>query len=435
MTRLSKRIGAALVFAMTASLLGGCGGGGGGTGSGAGSTPLPAAVVQAENSNTPVDPAIVAADNNFGLKLLNALIPGSTGNVAISPLSVALALQITYNGAVGDSQTAMAQALDLGSLSTSALNSDNAALQASLIDPDPEVQITIANSLWTGNLYPIAPSFTNANETYYGALLGNLSGAPDNVNAWVTAATHGLITQLLPGEPASFFQGLVALIGNAIYFKGQWTTAFNLQNTVPTPFTHSDGSQVSAEMMNQSGSYKYLQGTLNGAPFQVLQLPYGAGRLNMLIALPAASVSLGSFVAGITAAELSGWNAGVQTEPGSIALPRFTSTYAAALQTALTALGMGDAFCTSGVADFSGISAIQPPPCISVVEHQTVVEVDETGTVAAGSTGVGVGTAATIDPEFTMTMNHPFFYAIQDGKTGALLFAGVLMDPTASGSD
>jgi serine protease inhibitor len=28
-----------------------------------------------------------------------------------------------------------------------------------------------------------------------------------------------------------------------------------------------------------------------------------------------------------------------------------------------------------------------------------------------------------------MSMNHPFFYAIQDDKTGVLLFIGVLMIP------
>jgi serine protease inhibitor len=28
------------------------------------------------------------------------------------------------------------------------------------------------------------------------------------------------------------------------------------------------------------------------------------------------------------------------------------------------------------------------------------------------------------------TMDHPFFYAVQDDKTGELLFIGVLMNPS-----
>jgi serpin B len=56
-----------------------------------------------------------------------------------------------------------------------------------------------------------------------------------------------------------------------------------------------------------------------------------------------------------------------------------------------------------------------------------VVKVDETGTVAAAATGVGDTTA--LPQPFFMAMDHPFFYAIQDDKTGALLFIGVLMNP------
>ena len=55
-----------------------------------GATPI--AVAQAQKADSPVDPAIVAADNSFGVSLLDALLPGSDGgNIAISPLSVALA--------------------------------------------------------------------------------------------------------------------------------------------------------------------------------------------------------------------------------------------------------------------------------------------------------------------------------------------------------
>jgi serine protease inhibitor len=175
-----------------------------------GSTP-PAAVTEAQKADTPVDPAIVAADNGFGLSLLNTLIPGAAGNVAISPISVAMTLQIVYNGAGGSTQQAMAQTLELGTLSTQELNSGNAALQASLINPDPHVQLTIANSLWMHlSNNAVSPSFTQMDETYYGATVGDLSGAPDNVNAWVASETDGLITQILPPEPAGYYNQIYA---------------------------------------------------------------------------------------------------------------------------------------------------------------------------------------------------------------------------------
>jgi len=44
---------------------------------------------------------------------------------------------------------------------------------------------------------------------------------------------------------------------------------------------------------------------------------------------------------------------------------------------------------------------------------------------------VGVTITAVAAPQFTMTMNRPFFYAVRDDDNGALLFVGVLEDPTS----
>jgi serine protease inhibitor len=67
---------------------------------------------------------------------------------------------------------------------------------------------------------------------------------------------------------------------------------------------------------------------------------------------------------------------------------------------------------------------------ISDVAHKTVVEVNETGTVAAGATSVGISISAMQHP-VNLTVNHPFFYAIRDNTAGDLLFVGVLMNPGA----
>jgi serine protease inhibitor len=378
-------------------------------------------VVQAESAGTTVNPAIATADNAFGLNLFQTLFAGATGNMAISPINVAMALQILYNGAAGTTQQAMAQTLQLGSLSTQDLNNANAALQASLLNPDPEVQIIVANSLWMHlSNNPVLASFTQTDQTYYGATVGDLSGAPADVNAWASAETNGLITNILP---AADYSSVVAVIANTIYFKGQWSTAFDPSQTATAQFTLGDGTQVSSQMMHQSGSYAYLQ----GSNFQAVSLPYGQGRFGMLIVLPNSGVSLSSFAASITPAAISGWVSQAQMTQGSIALPKFTATYGVSLPPALSSLGMGIALCSSNMADFS---ALAPSVCVSDVEHKTVVEVDETGTVAAAGTTVTVGPTAIVAPLFTMTMDRPFFYAIRDDLSGELLFVGILVNPT-----
>jgi serpin B len=380
----------------------------------------PPAVIQAQAADTPVDPAIVTADNTFGLKLFQNLNSGATGNVAIAPISVAMALQIVYNGAAGVTQQGMAQTLQLGSLSTPDLNNDNAALQGSLMNPDPKVQLTIANSLWMHLAVDSVPAaFTQMDQTYYGATVGDLAGAPANVNNWVSTETNGLITNILPNID---YRTVIAVIANVIYFKGQWTTAFDPSQTAPAPFTLADGTQVSVQMMHQSATYGYLK----GANFQAVRIPYGQGRLSMLVVLPDEGTSLSSFAAGITSDMVNGWEGQLQTGMGNLALPRFSTSYGASLVQPLTALGMQDAFCSSPQASFPGIGLV----CIGDVEHKTVVEVDESGTVAAGATTVTIMPVAVELPLFTLTLDHPFLYAIRDDKTGELLFIGAMANPS-----
>ena len=423
-----RHLGVALGF-MLASAVGGCGGGSMDGSSmspnpppsappSGPSTTAPPAVMQAQQDNTPVDPAIVTADNTFGVNLFQNLYSGTPGNVAIAPISVAMALQIVYNGAAGATQQGMAQTLQLGSLSTQDLNNDNAALQGSLLNPDPLVNLTIANSLWMHlDTNPLPAAFTQMDQTYYGATVGDLAGAPDNVNSWVSTATNGLISSILP---SGNYASVVAVIANVIYFKGQWSTGFDPSQTAPAPFTLMDGTQVSVPMMHQSATYGYLQ----GANFQAVRIPYGAGRFSMLAVMPNAGTGFNSFVAGLTPDMLNTWEGQLQTGMGNLSMPKFTATWGASLVQPLTALGMQAAFCPS--ASFPGLGMV----CLQDVEHKTVVEVDESGTVAAGATTVTVIPTVVAAPLFTLALDQPFLYAIRDDMTGELLFIGTMTDPS-----
>jgi serpin B len=268
---------------------------------------------------------------------------------------------------------------------------------------------------------PLLPSFVRTNETYYAAKIADLSGAPDDVNAWVDSETNGLIKNILPREN---YGRVVGVLANAIYFSEMWTSTFNRNLTRTASFTLSNGTEISCEMMDNTGRFPYL----SRSTFQAVELPYGqTRRLRMLIILPAVGVDLKSFVANMTSEKLSTWIANLETTEVGIRLPRFTATYAGSLVNALTSLGMGAAF-DKNIADFSGLAS-RGRVYISDIEHEAMVKVDESGTVAAGAT-----MAELVDQSLPigMTMNRPFFYAIVDGKTGALLFIGTLIDPIQS---
>jgi serpin B len=63
------------------------------------------------------------------------------------------------------------------------------------------------------------------------------------------------------------------------------------------------------------------------------------------------------------------------------------------------------------------------------------MKVDEEGTEAGSATSIVMelrSNSGSSHP-FAMIVDHPFFFAITEQDSGALLFAGVVMDPTVTG--
>jgi serpin B len=99
--------------------------------------------------------------------------------------------------------------------------------------------------------------------------------------------------------------------------------------------------------------------------------------------------------------------------------------YEANLKASLTALGMTTAF-DSARADFTPMVAKSPlqPVWLSDALHKVFIEVNEEGAQAAAASGFGI---AGIPDE--VVVDRPFFFAITDTWSGAILFMGVVYDP------
>jgi serpin B len=73
-----------------------------------------------------------------------------------------------------------------------------------------------------------------------------------------------------------------------------------------------------------------------------------------------------------------------------------------------------------------------PELFISDVVHKAFVAVDEAGTEAAAATAVIVGTtSAPVEPLVEVTIDRPFIFLIRDIETGAILFVGRVLNPSA----
>lgn len=331
---------------------------------------------------------------------------------------------MTYNGASGSTKEAMAKALEFKELNLQQINSSNAVLKKILENPDPKVQLTIANSLWANKEASFNPDFLQRNRDFYTARVTNLnftdSGAPSIINEWVNEKTRGKISKIIEKiEPSQ-----VLFLINAIYFKGSWTNEFDKQQTAEYPFYLFSGQQKQHPMMSQSGDYKYYE----NQQFQAVSLPYGKdGNISFYVFLPKQNSSLVSFYQNLKAENWENWMTQFSKREGFIRLPRFKMDYDITLNNALSALGMGEAF--SNKANFSAMGKNLK---MSEVKHKTFVEVNEEGTEAAAATSVGImPLSAQLSPPkpFRMIVDRPFFCAIRDNQTGSILFMGSIVEP------
>lgn len=388
-------------------------------------------------SAKPINPKLIAAQTQFSFNLFSALQKQTPNkNLFISPISISQAIAMLYNGAAGDTQKAIGSTLGLGDLLLGDFNASSEDLRNALEYPDPSVQLSIANSIWTNQNTPIKPDFLSRNQRFYQAKVESLDftnpQAVKTINNWVKRNTQGKIE----GIVEELKESDKLLLVNATYFKGTWTKPFNPELTKAQLFTTPDGKKT-VQMMDQQGSYRYFE----TEDLQAIALPYGKRRLHLYVFLPKEGKTIADLLplftngtdpktaetADVTADVTSDWTRKFASNPGRIQLPRFKIESKLRLETPLSTLGMGLAFTPK--ANFSNLS--DRPSQIDQVVHKTFVEVNEVGTEAAAVTAIGIRTTSIETPKtpFAMKVDRPFLCILRDDQTGAILFMGAIVNP------
>lgn len=368
---------------------------------------------------------LVESGNGFGLKLFREInSQEGVKNIFISPLSVSMALGMTYNGAAGTTESAMRSTLEYGGMTLEQINESYSGLTDLLLNLDPEVTLEIANSIWYKKGLPVEKDFIRQTEEYFAALVTALDfGAPEaasKINAWVSENTDWRIKEIVD-DPIDRL--IVMFLINAIYFKGTWTYQFEKNKTRDGDFYLADGSKKICKMMNLEGDLEYSR----TEDFQAVDLPYGGEAFSMTIILPSEDQDLELLISQISQSTWEGWMSGFTKRQVHLEMPKFSLEYGLELKKVLTALGMGVAFDRYN-ADFSGICKDREL-YISKVKHKTFVQVDEEGTEAAAVTSVVVSYTGDSTPY--MLVDRPFLFAIRENLSGTILFIGKIVDPVS----
>lgn len=368
---------------------------------------------------------IVEPNNELGFKLLKEIETDDDGNLFISPASLLMALSMVYNGADGATKQEIAKALQMEGIDPMDLNKANASFMTMLNKDNDAIQLQVAISIWLNEKYKFQEEFAKTSQDYYNAKIEEIditsSDSPKRINDWVEKATNGKIDKMVDGPLDDTF---VAMLLNAIYFKGDWKYPFEKKNTENREFRLTDGTEKEVPFMKLEEKLSYMANN----EFQVIELPYGDGEMSMTVVLPNEGVVLDEFQSTLTSDRWEEIQSGMKSLKGTILLPKFKLSYETELNEALESLGMASAF--TNQADFSKMVEGDASLLISKVKQKTYIDVNEEGTEAAAVTGIQMdASSAPPDDPFVMEVNRPFFIAITDDESGVVLFMGLIANP------
>ncbi|OJV36800.1 MAG: hypothetical protein BGO33_04575 [Bacteroidia bacterium 43-41] len=371
---------------------------------------------------------IVKNDQQFAFELFSNVFSeeakGEDKSFMVSPFSLSMALAMTWNGAAGETKTAMQETLKMGNYSDDDFNGYYKKLKEALLKTDPSTQLSIANAIFTNKFITIKPNFIKTNTDYYHATVQpvdfSLPTTKDIINRWASDNTNNLIKEVIDKTNADDLMYLL----NAIYFKGIWTTKFDAKNTSKKAFLTENGTKRTVDMMSQTAKFNYTEDEI----MQVVQLPYGNQAFSMLVLLPQSGKKQTDVVSALQNKEYWGkTRTALRQAEVVLSLPKFKTEYSIKLNEVLGKMGMGVAF-DPYKADFSRMSEISA--FISFVKQDTYISTDESGTEAAAVTVIGMEmTSAAPGPQKVIfNADRPFIYVIQENSTGAILFMGAVKD-------
>lgn len=406
-----------------------------------GSTGVPVRTVEgAVRPVANVDPGPYGrADTAFGLDVLSAWCrTDPTGNLVLSPSSLAGGLGMAYLGAKGETASAMARTLHLPDPATSSYDQMLAGLRArtnalaalsrsTAGKPNRNVTIHRADQVWADTSYPPGRTYLDRVATAYGAglntlkLLSDPEGARKTINGSIGKATQGQIPELLP--PNSL-QRTGWVLTDATYLKARWQNPFKADMTTKDSFTSARGQSVRTPFMRQTSQFGYAK--IPG--WTAVSLPYADSSLSALALLPDGD---GRNCPALPASGLDQIASGLQPASIDLSLPKTRLSSHQDLKGLLSGLGMAVAFSPS--ADLRDISPKAGP--IQFVEHAAALRVDEDGTEGAAATAAGIEAMAAAPPPHPVRIrfDRPYLLLVRDTRSGETVFLSRVADPTQIG--
>ncbi|MFN3188992.1 MAG: serpin family protein [Aureliella sp.] len=323
----------------------------------------------------------------------------------------------------------------------------------------PSSELLSANSIWGDLSFHFDPEFERTVNQHYGSdgiqsvdFRSQFDAARREINSWCSKRTKGHIDSVVPPLSDNVSQKLQLAVVNAVYFRADWETKFDVAETKLRSFTLANGAKSNTSMMhgpkfsvryaafNQDGSafftpeqirHNQTEGLYPGQEgFSIVELPYRGDEVVMLVISPNHHAGLGAIEANLTAEQIDEWTQQLKRRETNVFLPKFRFESEYDLKPLLVQLGIKQAF--GPTADFTGLDEDEIGQItLGMIRHKTMIDVNETSTEAAVATFVGGifggPPMKPFIPDFRA--DRPFLYLIRDVASGTILFVGKYAKP------
>ncbi|KAB5540170.1 hypothetical protein PHYPO_G00098740 [Pangasianodon hypophthalmus] len=341
-------------------------------------------------------------------------------NIFFSPLSISMALSMLALGAKGETHSEIFNTLGYSSITEDQVNEAYENLLQMLDHNKEAMLLETGGGLAVREGFKPVDKFLKDLQHFYRTEAFSVDFskpevAVEEVNKFIAKKTKDTITDMVKSlEPET-----VMVLINYIYFKGKWEKPFVAEATRKADFHVDENTKVTVDMMKAKDDQYNIYITKN---ITLIKLLY-YGNASMVIILPREG-KIEEMEKHITNDHLKDWLGKTRQRSVDLYMPKFSISASACLGDTLKEMGIVDAF--SDKADFSGMSE-EIPLKVSKVLHKAILNVDEKGTEAAGTTTVEIVQRAMPLP---IHIDRPFLVFIVEEASKSILFMGKIINPT-----
>lgn len=343
------------------------------------------------------------------------------GNIVTSPFSLHVILSLLHHGTKGLTFDEFRSALYPADTDVS--HEETKSLM-SVLNDIKQVELQIANAIYIQDGFQILSDFLTVSTDVYNCLLSKTDftkrdQAINEINLWVKDATKNKIPTVLSRDDID--DSTIAILVNAVYFKGHWLNKFDEDLTEKKSFHITKTNTKLVPMMFKKS--KFLYGEISSLNAKFIEIPYLNQDIVMTVLLP-------KEIEGLQFLEKNfKWEDFLETSRVEtkleLYLPRFKFEVTIDLKKILYKMGLISMF--EDNANFSRFTDSSVK--VSQAFQKAFIEVNEEGSEAAAATVVQMRLRrALIDITENFLVDRPFLFIIYHKPSKIPLFLGSVKD-------